>query len=125
MRAPLIAVIAVLSLAACNKPAATPAASSAPATDTASTMTNTTSEVPEALLAARKQTAAACKTDRETLCPGLKGRDLGACFRDHKDKLSQVCKDARANQRQVRQQMQGSAPAPDANAAASNPSETE
>jgi hypothetical protein len=51
-------------------------------------------------LAAQAAAKQACAPDRQTLCPGKTGHDAMMCMRQNRDKLSQVCKDARAKARQ-------------------------
>jgi hypothetical protein len=50
----------------------------------------------------------ACKADAEKLCPGLKGKDMGKCMHDNKDKVSKPCADEMAKMHS----MHGGAPPP-------------
>ena len=49
--------------------------------------------------AAREAAKTACEPDMKALCAGKTGRDARMCLRENRDKVSQVCKDARAKAR--------------------------
>jgi len=68
---------------------------------------------PSAASAAHGAGKAACRADVEKLCPDAKpgGGEIRKCLHEHKDELSDACKQAMAHRREHRHEKSGEAPA--------------